>query len=177
MKTKGFFDRVEDRIRGFLSHHPVLYALVAGVGLVLFWRGVWHMTDAISQYVINWESGCATTDLVFLLKVCSFEDPAFYFDGLISLVLGSLILLASGVFISELLGKEIIISGLRGEAKITEKTEVEVRTETGAIGDIRHEIRTILRRLQSIEKKLDEKNAPPAVASAKTQAKPEAKSK
>lgn len=156
MKQVGnFFDKMEDRIRGFLSRHPVLYAFVAGMGVVFFWRGVWHTTDFVSQYIIDWHSSCPSTDLVFLIKVCTIENIAYPLDGLISLVLGSVILLASGVFVSELLGKEIIISGLRGETKLTEKTEVEVRTETGAIGDIRHEIRTVLRRLQSIEKKMD----------------------
>jgi hypothetical protein len=154
------FDKFEDGIRGFLSRHPLLYAFVAGLGVVFFWRGVWHTTDFVSQYVIDWHSSCPTTDLIFLLKVCTVENIAYPLDGLISLVIGSLILLASGVFVSELLGKEIIISGLRGETKLSEKTEVEVRTETGAIGDIRHEIRTVLRRLQSIEKKMDAQNPP-----------------
>jgi hypothetical protein len=158
-KIWRLFNKLENRVRGFLSRYPVLYGLLAGIGAVLFWRGVWHGMDFVSQYVIDWHSNCPTTDIIFLLKVCTVDNIAYPLDGLISFLLGSGILLLCGVFVSQLLGKEIIISGLRGETRLTEKTEVEVRTETGAIGEIRHEMRNVLRRLQSIEKKMDEKKA------------------
>lgn len=145
MKILRFFDKLEDRIRGFLSRHPLWYALIAGVGLVLFWRGVWHTVDAIADIVWNGAELHSAMDL---------SSP--FWDGPISLVIGSAMLLSCGVFVSELLGKEIIISGLRGEKKLTERTEVEVRTETGAIGEIRHEMRVILRKLHSIEKKMED---------------------
>lgn len=146
MKIVKFFDKLEDKIRNFLSHYPIPYAFIAGVGLVLFWRGVWHTTDGIAEII--WHDANLHTTINILSS---------FWDGPISLIIGSGILLSCGLFVPELLGKEIIISGLRGEKKLAEKTEGEVRTETGAIGDIRHEIRTVLRRLQSIEKKLEEK--------------------
>src|SRR3989344_1324738 len=40
-------DRLEDHVRHFLSKRPLLYALVAGVGVVLFWRGVWDLAGLI----------------------------------------------------------------------------------------------------------------------------------
>jgi hypothetical protein len=40
-----FFDKLEDRVRGFLSRKPTLYAIIAGFAIVLFWRGVWHTAD------------------------------------------------------------------------------------------------------------------------------------
>ena len=149
-KIWKWFDRLEDKGRGFLSHYPVFYGALAGVGAVLFWRGVWHTTDEISENIWNGADWHSTIDIY-----------SSFWDGPISFLMGSGLLLLCGVFVSQLLGKEIIISGLRGETKLSEKTEVEVRTETGAIGDIRHEIRTVLRRLQSIEKKLDEKKDAP----------------
>lgn len=159
MKWK-LFDRFENRIRGWLSRRPILYGLVGGVGVVLFWRGVWHGTDILSEYFINWRSNCPTADIVFLLDKCSTMDLAFPLDSILSILIGSTLLLVSGLFVSTFLGNEIAISGLRGERRLTEKTEVEVRTETGAIGDIRHEMRMVLRRLESIENKMDAQGAP-----------------
>ena len=40
-----FFDKIEDKIRGKLSHYPIFYAFIGGVGIVIFWRGVWHTAD------------------------------------------------------------------------------------------------------------------------------------
>jgi hypothetical protein len=134
-----FFDKLEDKVRGWFSHRPILYGFVSGVGIVLFWRGVWHTTDFISATWIAWHAGSQTIDLTML--------P----DGLISLVIGSVILLMSGIFVSQFIGNEIIISGLRGEKKLTEKTEVEVKTETGAIGDLQAAIKSIAHRLDVIE--------------------------
>ena len=42
-----FFDKLEDKTRGTLSHYPFLYAFLGGIGVVLFWRGVWHTNDFI----------------------------------------------------------------------------------------------------------------------------------
>lgn len=148
-KVLKFFDKLEDRIRGFLSRHPLWYAFIAGVALVLFWRGVWHTTDAIADIIWNGAELHSAMDL---------SSP--FWDGPISLVIGSIMLLACGVFVSELLGKEIIISGLRGEANLSKKTEVEVRTETGAIGEIQHQMRIVLRRLDGIDKKMGGQNPP-----------------
>jgi hypothetical protein len=132
------------KVRGFLARHPLWYSLIAGIGLVLFWRGVWHTTDGVAEIIWQGKDFHTTIDLM-----------SSFWDGPISFVLGSVILLSCGVFVSELLGKEIIISGLRGEKKLTEKTEVEVRTETGAIGQIQHDLRVLIRRLDSLEKKMD----------------------
>ena len=60
----------------------------------------------------------------------------------------------SGSFVSTFIGNEIIISGLRGEKKLTEKTESEVRTETGAIAEISDRLDEVAERLERIEKKI-----------------------
>ena len=44
-KIIKFFDKLEDVIRGHLSRFPILYGMLAGIGIVLFWRGVWHTAD------------------------------------------------------------------------------------------------------------------------------------
>lgn len=161
-----FFDRLEDRVRGLLAHYPVVYGLLAGIGVVLFWRGVWHTTDEISQIIWNGKDWHTTVDIY-----------SSFWDGPISLAIGSFILLVTGVFVSQFIGKEIIISGLRGEKRLTEKTEVEVRTETGAIGQIQHDLRMLLRRMAALEKKMESSGVtiappkPPAKADGDVKAK------
>jgi hypothetical protein len=109
---------------------------------VLFWRGVWHTADFVSALLIARNGGNATIDFAML--------P----DGPVSLLLGSIILLSTGLFVSNFIGNEIIISGLRGEKKLTEKTEVEVRTETGAIAEIQDELKDIRDALKDIKESL-----------------------
>lgn len=139
----ALFNKIENRARRWLGRKPVLYAFIGGIGAVLFWRGVWHSADVVALYLFSWHGGTPTTDL------------AIPWDGLISFALGSIMLLVSGIFVSTFLGNEITISGLRGEKKLAEKTEYEVRTETGAIYEIKAEMRKIRERLEAIEKKVE----------------------
>ncbi|HYD92823.1 MAG TPA: hypothetical protein VEA37_15215, partial [Flavobacterium sp.] len=46
----NFFDKVEDHVRGWFSHRPILYGLAVGFGIVMFWRGVWHTADYIVDF-------------------------------------------------------------------------------------------------------------------------------
>ncbi len=144
MRIIKFFDKLEDRIRGWCSHRPIKYGFVGGIGVVLFWRGVWHTTDYLSMLVSEVQFGQSSIDLA--------AGP--WWDGPVSLIIGSVLLLMTGLLVSNFIGNEIIISGLRGEKKLAEKTEAEVKTETGAIGEIREEIKKISKRLDEIEKKL-----------------------
>lgn len=117
-RIRIFLDKIEKGGRNKLSNYPYTYALLAGLGVVLFWRGVWHLADDASI-------GSGT-----------------------SLVVGIVILLVTGIFVSEFIGKRLIISGLVGEKKLAEKEEGEIETEE-----------TQLKNLQSmlgkLEKKLD----------------------
>ncbi len=113
-----FFDKLEDKIRRKLSHYPILYAFLGGIGLVLFWRGVWHIADDINV------------------------------GSSISFIAGSIILLMTGVFVSEFIGNRLIISGLIGEKKLTEKEESEIETEET-------QLRNLQSTLTKLEKKLD----------------------
>ncbi len=137
-----FFDKLEDKVRGWFSHWPILYGLVGGVGVVLFWRGVWHTADYISaRFLAETAAVMSTTD---------FGNP---WDGLLSLFIGSVLLLITGLFVSNFIGNEIIISGLRGERKLTEKTEAEVRTETGAIAEIQEELKKLSKLVEELKNK------------------------
>ncbi len=114
----SFFDKLEDKIRGFLSHYPIIYALIGGVGVVLFWRGVWHLAD----------------ELPFMTSI-------------VSIASGSILLLATGLLVSVFIGDQVIISGLRGEKKVTEKTEVEVEYEIGRLEMLEREVRQLSREI------------------------------
>lgn len=103
-----FFDRIEDRVRVRLSHRAILYAFVGGVFTVIFWRGVWITADKVE------ESGS-------LMR--------FVLSGPISLMLSAIILLVTGLFVSVFIGEKIIISGLKKEKKIFDKTESEIKEE------------------------------------------------
>ena len=96
---KHFFNKLGNKIRGKLSHYPILYAFIGGTGTILFWRGLWHIADDINL------------------------------NNIISLMLGMIILVITGVFVSEFIGNRLIISGLIGEKRIEEKEELEIETE------------------------------------------------
>jgi len=126
-KLFHFFDKLEDRIRAKLSHAPLAYALIGGVGVVLFWRGVWHMADDISM------------------------------NSILSTIIGLVILLLTGVFVSSFIGSRIIMSGLLGEKKIAEKTEDELKMEESQIKDIQKTLNKVEQELEQIEAKIDKK--------------------
>ncbi|MFH1193135.1 MAG: hypothetical protein V1656_02345 [Candidatus Jorgensenbacteria bacterium] len=129
-----FFDQFEDRVRAALSHHPVPYAIIGGFGIVLFWRGVWYTADML-QAKGGW--------LGWL-----FYEPT-------SLLIVIVILLATGLFVSYFIGDTILVSGLKHEKKITEKTEAEVQTETGIVMELHRELHEIRTKLDEISKKLN----------------------
>lgn len=138
-----FFDKAEDRVRQRLSRYPIIYALFGGTGIVLFWRGVWHTFD----FVIG------------LLFSVTFDQPVDlgdlpWWDGPVSFTLGIGILLMTGIFVSNFIGNEIIISGLRGEKKLAEKTVVEVHEEASILISMQEEIRTISQKVSNLEDQL-----------------------
>lgn len=121
-----FFDKLEDHVRKSLSRSPIVYAFLGGIGVVLFWRGVWH-----------------TADMFFL------EMP---FDGPLSILLGSILLLITGLFVSVFIGDEVLISGLRGDKKLTEKTQMELEKEKTEISKIHDEMHGLSKRIANLEK-------------------------
>jgi len=143
MSIVRFFDKLEDKIRGWFSHRPIFYGIIGGIGIVLFWRGVWHMVDFFSAYFLFIENGGPET--------ISFNN---FWDGLLSFSLGTLMLLSTGLFVSSFIGNEIIISGLRGEKKLSERTEAELKTETGALARLEEEVRILREEIKNLEAKV-----------------------
>ncbi len=120
-----FFDKLEDKTRAKLSRTPLLYALIGGIGVVLFWRGVWHIADEISL------------------------------GSMASILVGGTILLISGAFVSTFIGNRLIISGLNGEKKLAEKTEEEIKSEEDEIESIRKTLLRVERKVDDIESKIN----------------------
>jgi len=123
-KILKFFDKLEDRIRATLSHYTVLYALIGGVAIVLFWRGVWKLADEIG---LGW---------------------------FLSISISAVVLLLTGLFVSFFVGDLIVLSGLKREKKLIEKTEEEVETEMELTNKILKKLDKIEREMEEIKNKL-----------------------
>jgi hypothetical protein len=131
--------KVERKLRSKLSHYPNLYALIAGIGIILFWRGVWHTVDLWHLYLVrdHFDSiDFATTP---------------WWDGPMSMIAGIIILRLTGAFVSSFIGNELILSGLRGERKLTEQAEEGVQNEIRAIADIKDELMIMSKKLEELE--------------------------
>lgn len=118
----NFFDKLEDNVRGHLSKFPILYTLIGGIAIVLFWRGVWHTADLL-QARGGW--------LGWL-----FYEP-------VNLLVVLAILLLTGLFVSYFIGDTILISGLKGQKKVTDKTEKEVQEEEAQLEKIENTMKEI----------------------------------
>ncbi|OHA89782.1 MAG: hypothetical protein A3C70_00810 [Candidatus Zambryskibacteria bacterium RIFCSPHIGHO2_02_FULL_43_14] len=119
-KIAHFFDKFENKIRGFLSRYPIVYGFISGVGIVSFWRGVWETSDIIG------------------------------IPPQASLLFGFLVLLAIGVLVTEFLGNRLIISGLRGEKKLEEKTLKEIEEEELSLSSLKDKINRIEKMLEKL---------------------------
>ncbi len=129
-KVISYFDKLEDHIRGSLSKFPIIYTLIGAVSIVLFWRGVWHTADLLQD-----KGGI----LGFI-----FYEP-------ISAIIVVIILLATGLFVSYFIGDSILISGLKQQKKINEKTEREVKEEESTLGEIKEAIKDIKAEVDEIK--------------------------
>ncbi len=114
-----FFDKLEDRTREHLSRVPIVYAVIGGVAIVLFWRGVRGLADSLEFPGGFW---------------------AFIFNPFVSLILSIILLLGTGLFVSFFIGDRIILSGLKLEKKVEEKTESEVREEEAMLQTLHSKI-------------------------------------
>ncbi|OGI60646.1 hypothetical protein A2641_01955 [Candidatus Nomurabacteria bacterium RIFCSPHIGHO2_01_FULL_37_25] len=126
-KILKFFDKLEDKVRGKLSHYPIVYALFGGIGVVLFWRGVWHIADDIN------------------------------ISSIVSILIGSIILLVTGVFVSAFIGNRLIISGLSGEKKLAEKEVNEIKTEEAELQDLQSTLSRLEKKLDHIDQDIEKR--------------------
>lgn len=138
--------KIKHKLRNYLSHRPGLYALIVGIAVVLFWRGVWHSVDQIHVFINHLYNTGSSVSLI--------DTP--WWDGPLSFIVGCIILHFTGAFRSSFIGNELILSGLRGEKKLTARTETELQDEVMAIGDIKDELLVISQKLETLHKQAHE---------------------
>jgi len=119
-----FFDKLEDKVRARLSRHPMTYAFIGGIGIVLFWRGVWDLAD-------------------------QFEFLNGFMGAILTIAVSTVILMITGIFVSFFITDRIILSGLKQEKKLVEKTEEEIEMEEA-------QINVLISKMEKIEKELRE---------------------
>ena len=129
-KVVTFFDKLEDVVREHLSRFPILYTLIGAIAIVLFWRGVWHTADILQSKggFLGW----------------LFYEP-------VNLVIVVIILLMTGLFVSYFIGDTILISGLKREKKLTERTEREVEGEEAKLSELRSTIKDMKKEVDMIK--------------------------
>jgi len=93
--------------------------------VILFWRGIWHAADNI--------------DL----------------SSLASIIVGTAILLITGVFVSAFIGNRLIISGIYGEKKLAEKTEDEIETEETKIQKLQSTLNRVEKKIDILESEIE----------------------
>jgi len=125
-----YFDKLEDRIRGKLSRIPILYAFIGGFGVVLFWRGVWHTSD-------------------ILMAKGGFLGFIFYEP--ITIIWIVVVMLLTGLFVSFFIGDRILLSGIKHEKKVEEKTEEEVLHEEMEISQLSLKIDKLSKDIEEIK--------------------------
>ena len=125
----NFFLKFEHRPRKYFEKRPFSQAFLAGVGVILFWRGVWEIAD--------------------ILKL----NPA------LSIVIGIIMLVFIGLFIHTFVGNAIIIKNVEKEQKFEKKTEREIGAVEMEIAEEEITLGHLAHRLKEIESKIDSLNS------------------
>lgn len=133
--------KLRQKVQAYLSHKPMWYALIVGIGIVLFWRGVWHTADSVHSF-IDYSYFSSSIDLTL----------SKWWDGPLSFIVGVFILHTTGAFTSSFIGNELILSGLRGEKRLNEKTEIDLKNEINTIGEVKEELFVISNKLEKLER-------------------------
>lgn len=120
-KVIKFFDKLEDKIRFYLSKKPIIYAIIAGIAIVLFWRGVWMLADKLN------------------------------ISALFSFILSLVLMLLTGTFVSFFIGEQILISGLKKEKRLEEITEKEIKTELDLILETEKKLEELMFQVKEIK--------------------------
>lgn len=141
-KIFKFFDKLEDKVRVRLSHRSIFYALIGGSLVVLFWRGIWHTADILMK----------TGAQMYIYEGNKFGKFLYYFFYEPNTIIWTvLLLLLTGLFVSTMIGDRIILSGLKHEKKIDEKTEGEIRQEEEQIILLNKKVSQISKDIEEIK--------------------------
>ncbi|MEK7184825.1 MAG: hypothetical protein AAB683_01670, partial [Patescibacteria group bacterium] len=133
-----FFDKFEDKVRRHLSRFPIVYTLLGGIAIVLFWRGIWHTAD-----ILQAKGGFF----------------GFIFYEPINTLIVTFILLATGLFVSSFIGDAILVSGLKQQKKLHEKTEKEVREGEATLNEIQDTVMEIKKEVEEIREVVENESS------------------
>lgn len=110
----NYFDKLEDKVRIRISRYPITFALIGGFAIVEFWRGVWQVTDYL------------------FLKYLHLPIEGFW-SNIISIVIGTGLLLITGLYVSLFISDSVIISGIRKDRKEFEKVIEKMQKDENAL--------------------------------------------
>lgn len=122
------FLKIEEKSRNYFEKFPFFHAFFAGIGVVLFWRGIWEVADRIGL------------------------NPYW------SIILGSLVLIILGLFLQTFVGNTIIIKKVENEKRIDQKTEADIKKVQQEMGLEEVTLEILAKKLESIEAKLENLN-------------------
>jgi hypothetical protein len=114
--------KIEEKARKYFEQFPFVQAFLAGIGVIIFWRGIWEGLD---------ESGVSP---------------------IASIILGVLILGAVGVFVQTFIGNTIIIKEVKQEEKdksrILKEVAKEESTESASLAEISIKLDQIMKKME-----------------------------
>ncbi len=123
-KISDFFLGIESRARAFFEQFPFIQAFLAGVGVIIFWRGVWELLDRQG------------------------------ISPVLSIVIGALILGGIGVFLQTFIGNTIIIKNVskevRDERKAVRVLEGEVVTEEVTLQQLADKLDALIQKIDGL---------------------------
>lgn len=124
MKMTNIFLYTEEKARKYFEQTPFIHSFLAGIGVVLFWRGVWEVADFYSL------------------------------SPFISILIGILILGGIGLFVQTFIGNTIIIKNVKSDINLEKKTEKEIIKEEITLSHIAEKINILNSKIENIENKL-----------------------
>ncbi len=123
-KTFSYLSKKENGLREYLRKRPILFTLIGGIAVVLFWRGVWHTADMIP-----------------------------FLNGPVSIIISIIILLVTGLFVfSFFMGDVFTLPSQKKEEKLVQKTQSEVKKEGEQILEMKETLAEIRREIEHIHK-------------------------
>ncbi len=110
--------------------------MIGGVAIVLFWRGVWHTAD-----ILQAKGGIL----------------GFVFYEPVNMIIVAIILLATGLLVSVFIGDTVLMSGLKHQKKIADKTEKEIEEEEAQLASIKAAVKEIKKEVDEIRDAVEKK--------------------